>query len=84
MGSNGNVYHVWQDQPGTRWHTWSNLGGSSDPQLMLANNANGEPQLFAIGGGNSLYTLYQNSPGGSWGNWFGMGGSGTKFFYGQP
>ncbi len=82
--SDTSLWHVWQDQPGSRWHSWSSLGGSWDPQLVVGNNKNGALQIMGIGSASrDVWSIYQNTPGGSWGSGFSLGGNGTKFFYGQ-
>jgi hypothetical protein len=82
----GVVWHRYQNAPGSGWTAWSSLGGSGlDSQLMVANNANGALQVFAISGNDlSIWTNYQTTPGGGWNGWFSMGNAGVRFFYGQP
>jgi len=71
---------------GGSWTPWYDFGGNNqDPQLMVANNANGALQVFGIGkASKDIWTNYQKTPGGGWNGWFSMGNAGVKFFFGQP
>jgi GH25 family lysozyme M1 (1,4-beta-N-acetylmuramidase) len=82
----GVVWHRYQNVAGGSWTPWYSLGGSGlDSQLMVANNANGALQVFAISGNDlAIWTNYQTTPGGGWNGWFSMGNAGIRFFYGQP
>jgi hypothetical protein len=82
----GVVWHRYQNVAGGSWTPWYSMGGSGlDSQLMVANNANGALQVFAISGNDlAIWTNYQTTPGGGWNGWFSMGNAGVRFFYGQP
>jgi hypothetical protein len=58
------------------WTGWDNWGGDFDVATpVLAANADGHLDLFAIGTNSHVYGRWQTSPNGGWSNWFDHGGS---------
>ena len=53
---------------------WTDLGGSINGKIVVANNADGRLQAFARGTDNALWTVAQTSPDGAWGSWQNLGG----------
>jgi len=53
-----------QNTPNGSWSGWSNLGGSwsQDNDIAIANNANGEEEIFMVGNTDNLYNNWQTSP----------------------
>ena len=66
--STGGLYHLWQTAPGNGWSAWDNLGGGIGPQfLLVAANADGRLEVFAVSTGpGELEHIWQNTPGGGW------------------
>ena len=73
--SSGGLYHLWQTAPGNGWSAWDNLGGGIGPQfLLVAANADGRLEVFAVSTGpGELEHIWQNTPGGGWSGWSTLG-----------
>ncbi len=70
-GINNSVLYQEQSSNGN-WNGWNSLGGYVTSIKAIA-NANGEMNLFAIGGGGALY-WNSASPSGVWSGWTDLGG----------
>jgi hypothetical protein len=88
VGSDGNVYSIWQGT--SSWTTsWASLSGAPlDPLLTVGSTADGRIQLFAISK-TSPYNIesnWQTSQNGYtvWNGWTSFGAGGKIFYSGQP
>ncbi len=71
VGSNEDIFHLWQNRRGRSWtDAWVDMGGAgSNPRLAVGRNSDGRLQLFAIGKNGSLWSTWQEKPGGNWSDW---------------
>lgn len=83
VGTNGQMYHIWQSQPNCCWGAWHSLGGGFAGLPTAAMNEDGRLEVFAVGSATgAMYHAFQNAPGGSWSGWYNMGG--VYRFIGAP
>ncbi len=68
VGSNGQLYHNWEDLSGN-WSGWQSLGGNWPGQPAVAVDANGRVNIFIVGNlgptGATLFHAWQQNPGDS-------------------
>jgi hypothetical protein len=72
-GSDGGLWHTWQQTTGG-WHAWASLGGILSGPPVVTRNRDGRLEAFARGSDGALYHIWQLSPGGSWSPWALLGG----------
>jgi hypothetical protein len=93
-GTNGDVWHSWQEAgtiPGssgsalTNWSSWQDMGALNSGvtavpgELTVVKNLDGRLEVFASGSDGNVYDDYQPSPGaGPWSGWFSMEGPGLS------
>jgi hypothetical protein len=69
----GAVFRTAQSGPNGGWAgAWAPHYGSGLKQIATGRNADGRPELFAIGGNNALYHFWQWGDG-TWSNWASLG-----------
>jgi hypothetical protein len=56
-------------------HLWSSLGGQLWGNPVVAQNADGRLEVFAVGPSNALYHIWQLTPGGAWSGWSSLNGN---------
>ncbi len=78
VGSDGALWHIYQEAPNGTWSSWTPLG--KPPNLTAVNvpvvgkNADGRLEVFTIGSDGALWHTWQTAPGhGPWFNWFSSG-----------
>lgn len=87
VGSDGNMYSIWQGSSG--WTTtWTSLGGSPlNPYLMVNSSADGRIIVFGVSTA-SPYNVYGNwetaANATTWNSWTSWRGGGYTFYSGQP
>lgn len=73
VGADGQIWTLYQTQPGGPWSRWEGPGFKGQPQVMTklaaALQNNGNLALWAVDAGGALWLIGQNSPGGDWGSW---------------
>jgi len=73
LTSTGAVVRTSQVGPNGGWsNVWASHGGSGLTQIFAARNADGRPELFAVGSDRSLYQFWQWGDG-TWATWSGLG-----------
>jgi hypothetical protein len=70
----GSAGHDWQAEPGGAWSGWESLGGSLGGPPVASVNADGRPEVFAIGSDGSLVHDYYWQ--GAWSGWAVLAGPG--------
>ncbi|HEY1787141.1 MAG TPA: cellulase family glycosylhydrolase [Verrucomicrobiae bacterium] len=82
VGSDTNVWHVWQSTPGGSWGSWYKINTSETAMTgqapCLAVDQSGALEMFMNGANNHVYRNWQSTPGGSWNTWSDMGGGGNN------
>jgi len=72
-GTDGAIYHNWQNTPGGGWSGWASLGGFSTGDPAAAVNTDGRPEVFARGTDGSLaHSVVVPNVG--WSAWASLGG----------
>ncbi|HVB23412.1 MAG TPA: CHAP domain-containing protein [Ktedonobacteraceae bacterium] len=68
VGSDGQLYHTWEDQNGN-WQGWQSLGGNWPGQPAIGVNGDGSLEIFIVGdqgsNGATLFHAWQQTPGDS-------------------
>ncbi|HET6881091.1 MAG TPA: hypothetical protein VFI31_13095 [Pirellulales bacterium] len=73
-GTDGALWHIWQNSPGGGWSGWSSLAGGITTNPAVGINADGRLEVFARGTDDALWHIWQNSPGGGWSGWNSLAG----------
>jgi hypothetical protein len=75
IGSDANLWHIWQTTPGKAWSTWDSITTPSAwiSTPIAARNADGRIEAFCIGHNGALWHIWQTAPGNGWGAWFSSG-----------
>jgi hypothetical protein len=77
VGTDGQVWHSWQNTPNGFWSGWFALGGSfpaaSTP--AVGRNQDGRLELFALGSDGGIWHNFQQSPNSDWSGFTSLGGS---------
>jgi len=79
-GARGEIEHNWQREPNGEWVTtagrWPSLQGfvaASDPEPVVATNADGRLELFVRGADGGTHHVWQRYPNGGFGAWQTLG-----------
>jgi hypothetical protein len=76
VGTDGQLWHSWQNNPNGFWSDWQPLGGSfpltSTP--AVGRNQDGRLEMFVRGTDGALWHQYQVAPNSYWSGWGSMGG----------
>jgi hypothetical protein len=73
VGTNAQMYHIWQFTPGGNWSSFHSMGGRFDGPPTVGKNKDGRLEVFAVGETRAMYHAWQTSPGGAWTGWRNMG-----------
>jgi hypothetical protein len=79
IGSNGALYHNYQQAPNGGWAGWFSLNtpsGTSIQAISVGTNQDGRMEVFEDGSNGSLEHLYQVTPNGGWSSWSSLGNPG--------
>ena len=68
VGSNGAVYHRWQDRPFGSWRPWERLG-TEIRNVSVTKASSGGLALFAVGADDAVRFRCQSRPFGPWSEW---------------
>ncbi|MFN2465408.1 MAG: hypothetical protein ABR598_03985 [Candidatus Dormibacteria bacterium] len=83
-GSDGDVYHAWQQCAGCGWTPFYSLGQPSGAGLTgipsVATNSDGRLELFAVAPDGAAWHAWQQTVGGGWTAWYRLGGPGAGTF----
>ena len=78
VGSDVQLWHIWQTAPGNGWSDWTShgrplgLGFAGTAGLAIASGGTGSErrlELFAIANDGSLWQIWQTAPNNGWANW---------------
>jgi hypothetical protein len=74
VAADGGLWHSWQTTPSGTWSGWSSLGppapSGSNLAPVVARNADGRLEVFAISRVGDLWHISQVSAGGAWSQWW--------------
>lgn len=78
IGSDGNVWQIWQTSPNGGWSGWRLLGKPPKSirgadRITTASNRDGRQELFVIGADDALWHIRQAVPNGGWSDWDSLG-----------
>jgi hypothetical protein len=74
IGTDGDLWYSSQSAPSAAWSAWSDLSGQSiQPGFVLAQNLNGDLELFGADPEQHIWTSTQTAAGG-WGPWAALPG----------
>jgi hypothetical protein len=78
VGSDGNVWQIWQTAPNGGWSSWTTLGKPAkgirrSDRITVGSNADGRQQLFVMGGDDALWHIWQVAPNVGWSGWESLG-----------
>lgn len=74
VGSDGNVWQIWQTAPNGGWSDWGRLGRPpagirQADRITVGMNRDGRQELFVMGGDDALWHIWQVAPGVGWSAW---------------
>jgi hypothetical protein len=79
LGTDGVLYHRWQQGFANAWGGWQSLGGLALQQVVVDNEADGRLAAFVLGGDGLVYVTEQGGPNAGWGGfWANVGGGPFK------
>jgi eukaryotic-like serine/threonine-protein kinase len=65
----GALWHRREVSPGGEWSPWESLGGALRTAPVVAQNADGSLEVFAVDNEETIRTIAQLEPDGRWGEW---------------
>lgn len=74
VGTDGNVWQIWQMVPNGGWSNWAKLGKPpaairGADRITVGRNNDGRQELFVMGADNALWHIWQLSPNSGWSDW---------------
>jgi hypothetical protein len=77
VGTDGQLWHIWQSVANGAWANWVPLGGSFPlgATPAVGRNADGRLELFVRGADGAVWHEFQTIPNGGWSDLFSLGGS---------
>jgi hypothetical protein len=74
VGSDGNVWQIWQTAPNDGWSDWRKLGQPRpgirpSDRITVGSNADGRQELFVMGGDDAVWHIWQVAPNVGWSAW---------------
>jgi hypothetical protein len=77
VGSDGALWHIWQNVPNGTWNQWTSLGTPSNVQLntgpTVGKNKDGCLEVLIVGSDGALWHTTQVEPGKDWNDWASLG-----------
>lgn len=78
VGSDGNVWQIWQTAPNGGWSDWRRLGKPpaeirGPDRITVGNNADRRQELFVMGRDDALWHIWQVAPNAGWSDWESLG-----------
>ena len=78
VGSDENVWQIWQTAPNGGWSDWRKLGKPPaeirrSDRITVGSNADGRQELFVMGGDDALWHIWQVAPNAGWSDWKSLG-----------
>jgi hypothetical protein len=85
VGSDGNLYQIWQTAPNDDWSDWKQTGQPParirpSDRITVTRNADGRQELFLMGGDDALWHIWQVAPNVGWADWTSLGKPRDKGF----
>src|SRR6266566_5168339 len=77
-GTDGALWHIWQNSPNGTWNTWTSFGTIPNVQFTTAGpavgkNKDGRLEVLIAGNDGALWHTWQVTPGKNWNNWDSLG-----------
>jgi hypothetical protein len=74
VGSDGNVWQIWQTGPNGGWSDWGKLGKPPagirrSDRITVGSNADRRQELFVMGQDDALWHIWQMAPNVGWSDW---------------
>jgi hypothetical protein len=76
VGSDGNIWQIWQTAPNGGWSNWREMGRPPttpgirpSDRITVERNADGRQELFVMGGDDAVWHIWQVAPNGGWNDW---------------
>jgi hypothetical protein len=78
VGSDGNIWQIWQTAPNGGWSVWRKLGKPpaeirSSDRITVGRNADLRQELFVMGRDDALWHIWQVAPNAGWSDWESLG-----------
>ncbi len=78
VGSDGNVWQIWQTAPNGGWSNWGKLsqlpvGIRPSDRITVGSNTDGRQELFLMGEDDALWHIWQQAPNAGWTSWESLG-----------
>jgi hypothetical protein len=78
VGSDGNVWQIFQTVPNGGWSDWKKLGKPpaeirTSDRITVGSNADGRQELFAVGKDAAIWHVWQVAPNVGWSDWKSLG-----------
>jgi hypothetical protein len=81
IGTDREIYHRREVEPGGDWDIWYSLGGEDlTKPVRCGRQRDGRLVLCVRGGDGAIYYRAQETPNGAWANWLPIGGSDVRDF----
>ena len=78
VGSDGNVWQIWQTAPNGGWSDWRKLGQPPagirrSDRITVGSNEDRRQELFVMGEDDALWHIWQVAPNAGWSGWESLG-----------
>lgn len=78
LGTDGNIWQIWQTAPNNGWSQWKNLGQPDagirpSDRITVGRNEDGRQELFVMGGDEAVWHIWQVAPNVGWSDWESLG-----------
>jgi hypothetical protein len=78
VGSDGNIWQIWQTAPNGVWSDWGKLGQPPagirrSERITVGSNLDRRQELFVMGGDDALWHIWQVVPNAEWSSWESLG-----------
>jgi hypothetical protein len=89
VGSDGNVWQIWQTAPNGGWSAWGKLGQPPAgirraDRITVGSNEDLRQELFVMGGDDALWHIWQVAPNAGWSDWESLGKPKDLFDRSEP
>jgi hypothetical protein len=78
IGSDGNIWQIWQTAPNGSWSNWGKLGKPTagirrSDRITVRSNLDRRQELFVMGEDDALWHIWQLEPNAGWSDWESLG-----------
>lgn len=89
VGSDGNVWQIWQTAPNDGWSDWRKLGQPPvgirrSDRITVGSNEDRRQELFVMGRDDALWHIWQVAPNTGWSDWESLGKPKDHFDGSEP